>query len=145
MKKEMQTGVKAPANYTVADALNDWLERGLKGRDEKGTIGKAKLKELSAEDIDDWLDDRAEFLATRSFRDLLAVLRRSIAHGRRRDKAARNVALLVTAPEGRPGRPRKALTLEQAKVVLTAARPSRLYAYLVVRCSAVSARRRRGP
>jgi integrase len=147
LKKEVQTGVKAPANYTVAAAVNDWLERGLKGRDEKGTIGKnrsmankhlipfigkAKLKELSADDVDDWLDDRAEFLATRSLRDLLAILRRSIAHAQRRDKAARNVALLVTAPEGRPGRPSKALNLEQAKAVLTAARSSRLYAYLVL-------------
>ncbi|MFG2226123.1 tyrosine recombinase XerC [Streptomyces sp. NPDC048644] len=147
LKKEVQTGVKAPANYTVADAVNDWLERGLKGRDEKGTIGKnrsvankhlipfigkAKLKDLSADDVDDWLDDRAEFLATRSLRDLLAILRRSIAHAQRRDKAARNVALLVTAPEGRPGRPSKALNLEQAKAVLIAARPSRLYAYLVL-------------
>ncbi|MFG3123670.1 tyrosine recombinase XerC [Streptomyces sp. NPDC048201] len=147
LKKEMQTGVKAPANYTVADAVNDFLERGLKGRDEKGTIGKnrsmankhlipfigkAKLKELSADDVDDWLDDRAEFLATRSLRDLLAILRRSVEHAQRRDKAARNVALLVTAPEGRPGRPSKALNLEQAKAVLAAARPSRLYAYLVL-------------
>ena len=147
LKKEVQTGVKAPANYTVADAVNDWLERGLKGRDEKGTIGKnrsmankhlipfigkAKLKELSADDVDDWLDDRAEFLATRSLRDLLAILRRAIAQAQRRDKAARNVALLVTAPEGRPGRPSKALNLEQAKAVLAAARPSRLYAYLVL-------------
>ncbi|MFD6414995.1 tyrosine recombinase XerC [Streptomyces sp. NPDC060194] len=147
LKKEVQSGVKAPANYTVADAVTDWLSRGLKGRDEKGTIGKnrsmaekhlipfigkAKLKELSADDVDDWLDGRAEFLATRSLRDLLAILRRSVAHAQRRDKAARNVALLVTVPEGRPGRPSKALNLEQAKAVLTAARPSRLYAYLVL-------------
>ncbi|MFI1360805.1 tyrosine recombinase XerC [Streptomyces sp. NPDC020898] len=147
LKKEVQTGVKAPANYTVADAVNDWLERGLKGRDEKGTIGKnrsmankhlipfigkAKLKELSADDVDDWLDDRAEFLATRSLRDLLAILRRSIVQAQRRDKAARNVALLVTVPEGRPGRPSKALNLDEAKAVLIAARPSRLYAYLVL-------------
>jgi integrase len=146
LKKEVQTGVKAPANYTVADAVNDWLERGLKGRDEKTVsknrtmadrhlipfIGKAKLKDLSADDIDDWLDDRAEVLATRSLRDLLAILRRSIAHAQRRDKAGRNVAVLVTVPEGRPGRPSKALNVEQAKAVLTAARGSRLYAYLVL-------------
>ncbi|MFF9664075.1 tyrosine-type recombinase/integrase [Streptomyces althioticus] len=146
LKKEVQTGVKSPANYTVANAVNDWLERGLKGRDEKTVsknrtmankhlipcIGKAKLKDLSADDVDDWLDDRAEVLATRSLRDLLAILRRSIAHAQRRDKAARNVALLVTVPEGRPGRPSKALNLEQAKAVLAAARPSRLYAYLVL-------------
>lgn len=146
LKKEVQTGVKSPANYTVTDAVNDWLQRGLKGRDEKTLgknrgmaekhliplIGKAKLKDLSADDIDDWLDGRAEVLATRSLRDLLAILRRSIAHAQRRDKAARNVALLVTVPEGRPGRPSKALNLEQAKAVLTAARSSRLYAYLVL-------------
>ncbi|WP_369248083.1 tyrosine recombinase XerC [Streptomyces sp. R41] len=146
LKKEVQTGVKSPANYTVAEAVNDWLERGLKGRDEKTVsknrtmadkhliplIGKAKLRDLSADDVDDWLDDRAEWLATRSLRDLLAVLRRSIAHAQRRDKAVRNVALLVTVPEGRPGRPSKALNLEQAKAVLAAARGSRLYAYLVL-------------
>ncbi|MFD7480859.1 tyrosine recombinase XerC [Streptomyces sp. NPDC059837] len=146
LKKEMQTGVRSPANYTVAEAVNDWLERGLKGRDDKTVsknctlanrhliplIGKAKLKDLSADDVDDWLDDRAEWLATRSLRDLLAVLRRSIQHAQRRDKAVRNVALLVTVPEGRPGRPSKALNLEQAKAVLAAARGSRLYAYLVV-------------
>lgn len=146
LKKEVQTGVKSPANYTVADAVNDWLERGLKGRDEKTLsknrsmankhliplLGKAKLKDLSADDVDDWLDERAEVLATRSLRDLLAILRRSTAHAQRRDKAARNVALLVTAPEGRPGRPSKALNLEQAKAVLASARGSRLYAYLVL-------------
>ncbi|MEU8029133.1 tyrosine-type recombinase/integrase [Streptomyces sp. NPDC049099] len=147
LRKEVQSGVKAPANCTVADAVNDWLERGLKGRDEKGTLGKnrsmankhlipftgkAKLEDLGADDVDDWLDGRAEFLATRTLRDLLAILRRSIEQAQRRDKAARNVALLVTAPEGRPGRPSKALNLKQAEPVLAAARPSRLYAYLVL-------------
>ncbi|MFI1335520.1 tyrosine recombinase XerC [Streptomyces sp. NPDC020845] len=146
LKKEVQTGVKSPANYTVTDAVKDFLERGLKGRDEQTVdknrsladkhllpfIGKAKLKDLSADDVDDWLDDRADALATRSLRDLLAVLRRSIEHAQRRDKAVRNVALLVAVPEGRPGRPSKALNLEQAKAVLVAARGSRLYAYLVL-------------
>lgn len=146
LKKEVQTGVKSPVNYTVADAVNDWLKGGLKGRDEKTVsknrtmadkhlipfIGKAKVRDLSADDVDDWLDDRAELLATRSLRDLLAILRRSITHAQRRDKAVRNVALLVTVPEGRPGRPSKALNLEQAKAALAAARGSRLYAYLVL-------------
>ncbi|WP_458087030.1 site-specific integrase [Streptomyces malaysiensis] len=146
LKNEVRTGVKSPANYTVSDAVNDWLERGLKGRDEQTVnknrsladkhlipfIGKAKLKDLSADDVDDWLDDRADVLATRSLRDVLAVLRRSIEHAQRRDKAVRNVAVLVTVPEGRPGRPSKALNLDQAKAVLAAARGSRLYAYLVL-------------
>ncbi|MGW3673215.1 site-specific integrase [Streptomyces sp. NPDC005166] len=146
LKKEVEAGARTPANYTVANAVNDWLERGLKGRDEQTVgknrtlatkhlipfVGRAKLKDLSADDVDDWLTGRAEELATRTLRDVLAVLRRSIEHAQRRDKAVRNVAALVTAPEGRPGRPSKALNLDQAKAVLAAARGSRLYAYLVL-------------
>ncbi|MFD5062965.1 MULTISPECIES: tyrosine recombinase XerC [unclassified Streptomyces] len=146
LKKEVEAGARTPANYTVANAVNDWLERGLKGRDEQTVgknrtlatkhlipfVGRAKLKDLSADDVDDWLTGRAEELATRTLRDVLAVLRRSIEHAQRRDKAVRNVAALVTVPEGRAGRPSKALNLEQAKAVLVAARGSRLYAYLVL-------------
>ncbi|WP_308369754.1 tyrosine-type recombinase/integrase [Streptomyces sp. McG3] len=146
LKKEVAAGVRTPANYTVENAVNDWLERGLKGRDAQTVaknrtladkhlipfVGKAKLKDLSADDVDDWLTGRVEALSTRSLRDVLAILRRSIEHAQRRDKAVRNVALLVTVPEGRTGRPSKALNLEQAKAVLGAARGSRLYAYLVL-------------
>ncbi|WP_253208344.1 tyrosine-type recombinase/integrase [Streptomyces sp. YPW6] len=146
LKKEVAAGVRTPANYTVENAVNDWLERGLKGRDAQTVaknrtladkhlipfVGKAKLKDLSADDVDDWLNSRVEALSTRSLRDVLAILRRSIEHAQRRDKAVRNVALLVTVPEGRVGRPSKALNLEQAKAVLGAARGSRLYAYLVL-------------
>ncbi|MFC9623420.1 tyrosine recombinase XerC [Streptomyces sp. NPDC056930] len=146
LKKEVEAGVRTPANYTVANAVSDWLERGLKGRDDQTVgknrtlatkhlipyVGRAKLKDLSADDVDDWLTARSEVLATRTLRDVLAVLRRSIEHAQRRDKAVRNVAALVTVPEGQPGRPSKALNLEQAKAVLVAARGSRLYAYLVL-------------
>ncbi|WP_257895183.1 site-specific integrase [Streptomyces anulatus] len=146
LKKNVAAGVRAPANYTVENAVNDWLERGLKGRDAQTVaknrtladkhlipfVGKAKVKDLSADDVDDWLTGRVEALSTRSLRDVLAILRRSIEHAQRRDKAVRNVALLVTVPEGRTGRPSKALNLEQAKAVLGAARGSRLYAYLVL-------------
>lgn len=146
LKKELETGVKTPANYTVANAVTDWIARGLKGRDQKTVdkcqsladnhviplLGKAKLKDLTADDVDDWLDDRADLLATRSLREVHSVLRRSITHAQRRDKVMRNVAALVTVPEGRPGRPSKALTLDQAKAVLAAARGARLYSYVVL-------------
>ncbi|WP_439675682.1 site-specific integrase [Embleya sp. MST-111070] len=146
LRKELETGVKAPANYTVTDAVQDFLGRGLKGRDTKTVdkcrslaenhitpfLGKAKLKALTADDVDDWLDNRADVLATRSLREVHSVLRRAILHAQRRDKVLRNVAELVTVPEGRAGRPSKALTLEQAKAVLTAAKASRLHAYVVV-------------
>ena len=60
--------------YTVADAVRDWLAFGLSGRDSntvtKCTIlanthiipalGARKLRDLSAEDIDKWLADKAQ-------------------------------------------------------------------------------------
>jgi hypothetical protein len=58
----------APTNYTVADAVNDWLAYGLAGRDELTVenctylsqkhvipaLGARKLRDLSAEDVDRW-------------------------------------------------------------------------------------------
>src|SRR5699024_8093698 len=119
--------------YTVANTVNDWLKRGLKARSEATVtkyhslaannvipqLGNAKLRELTADDVDDWLDERAEHLATSSLKQCLDLLRRSITHAQRRNKVLRNVAELVkTVPEGRAGRPSKALNLEQAKAIL---------------------------
>ncbi|MDJ0346337.1 tyrosine-type recombinase/integrase [Streptomyces sp. H10-C2] len=146
LRKDLDVGDRTPANFTVADAVNGWLARGLKGRDpatvtknrilaEKHVVpllGRAKLRELTADDVDDWLDDRAEVLAASSLRVVLSILRRSIDHAMRREKVRRNVALLVDVPEGQTGRPSKALTLEQARAVLVAAQRSRLNSYVVL-------------
>ncbi|WP_307851249.1 tyrosine-type recombinase/integrase [Nocardiopsis sp. MG754419] len=130
----------------MADTVNDFLKRGLKGRSE-GTVakyrslaannvipqlGKAKLRKLTADDVDDWLDALAERLATSSLKQCLDLLRRAITHAQRRNKVLRNVAELVDLPEGRAGRPSKALNLEQAKAVLAAAQGRRLHTYLVL-------------
>jgi integrase len=42
------------------------------------------------------------------------------------------VAELVTTPKGKPGRPSRAMTLEQATAMLEQAKASRLHAYMVV-------------
>ena len=146
-REEHETGIKPDPGYTVADAVNDWFKRGLKNRD-KATVttyrslaewhiipqlGKAKLKKLTADDVDDWLEERAEHLATSSLKRCLGLLRRSITHAQRRNKVLRNVADLVKeVPEGRVGRPSKALNLQQAKAILAAAQHRRLHAYLVL-------------
>lgn len=146
LREEHETGIRPSPGYSVADTVNDWLKRGLKGRSE-GTVtkyrslaannvvpqlGKAKLKELTADDVDDWLDELAERLATSSLKQCLDLLRRSIAHAQRRNKVLRNVAELVDLPEGRVGRPSKALNLEQAKAVVAASQGRRLHTYLVL-------------
>jgi integrase len=44
----------------------------------------------------------------------------------------RNVAELVITPKGKPGRPSRAMTLEQGTAMLEEAKSSRLHAHVVV-------------
>ncbi|MGH3798047.1 MAG: site-specific integrase [Pseudonocardiaceae bacterium] len=146
LRAEIETGVTSSARYTVAEMVRKWLGVGLKDRAPKTIekcrtlidnhilpqIGATKLRDLTADDLDEWLESRAAELATRTLRELLSILRRSITLAQRRDLVARNVAELVTIPKGTEGRPSKALTMDQADAVLTAAARSRLHAYIVV-------------
>ncbi|MGA5322238.1 site-specific integrase [Streptomyces seoulensis] len=136
----------APTSYTVKDAVTDWLAYGLAGRD-KGTIetnmilcnthvipalGARKLRDLSADDVDKWLANKAKVLSTRSLEAIRSCLNRAVKRAMARDKVKRNVVELCAVPAGQPGRPSKSLTLAQAEAVLVAAEDSPLYAYFVV-------------
>ncbi|HLV75207.1 MAG TPA: site-specific integrase [Vulgatibacteraceae bacterium] len=137
-----------PARYTVADAVDYWLEHGLSGRSERTVemnrtfaethvipaLGARKLRELSAEDVDAWLKAKSNELSTRSLKIIHSILSRSVRKAMARDMARRNVVDLCDVPEGREGRPSKALTLTQAKAVLNAARNAepRIGAYIVL-------------
>lgn len=128
----------APSDYTVANAVHAWLARGLRGRD-RGTVAKwttlatvhileipyfakKRLSRLTADDVDEWLEDRAKDLSTSTIQNLHSLLRRAIDFAIRRGKARRNVVLLCDAPHGAgSGRRSKSLDLEQAERVLAAA------------------------
>ena len=136
----------APGDYTVAQAVTDWLAYGLNGRDpatvtanrilsEKHVIpalGARKLRELSAEDVDTWLAEKAKTLSTRTLQGLHSCLNRAVRRAMARDKVKRNVVPLCSVPQGRPGRESKALTVVQAEAVLATVEKSRMYAYIVV-------------
>ncbi|MFL6055249.1 MAG: tyrosine recombinase XerC [Actinoallomurus sp.] len=136
----------APHNYTVADAVRDWLELGLVNRDSDTVtkcrsladnhiipeLGARKLRELSADDVDRWLVRKAQSLSTDTLRQLRSILKRAVARAQARDKVKRNVVLLCEVPNGVEGRPSKALTVEQASAVLAAAEGSPMYAYVVL-------------
>jgi site-specific recombinase XerD len=146
LRTEIETGVTSSARYSVTEAVRKWLDVGLKGRDPATidkctilankhimpTIGAVKLRELTADDLDEWLEIKAAELATSTLRELLSMLRRAITMAQRRNLVARNVAELVACPKGTPGRPSKALSMVQAVAVLAAATASRLHAYIVV-------------
>ena len=146
---DLEAGIKTDDKYTVKDAVNDFLDHGMKGK-AGGTvdnyrsladnhlipqIGAAKLKELTADDLEKWMDERAEELSTRSLRLIHQILERAIRHAQARDKVRRNVASLISVPDGKGGRPSKAMTLEQAVLLLEtldSAAEFRLSAYVVV-------------
>lgn len=114
---DLEAGVTTDAGYTVQDAVADFLQKGLKGRT-KGTIdnyrsladhnvipqiGGIKVKELTADQLDDWMDERAEELSTRLLRLIHQIVERAIRQAQARDKVRRNVASLVDVPEGQEG------------------------------------------
>ena len=136
----------APGNFTVADAVNDWLSYGLSGRS-KGTrdnytvlarthviadLGARKLRDLSAHEVDRWLAEKTKTHSTRTLRLLHSILNRAVVRAMARDKVKRNVVMLCGIPTGQDGRPSKSLSLDQAKALLAAAEESRLRAYIVV-------------
>jgi integrase len=147
MVRDIDDGLPIAANdYALADAVRAWLAYGLRGRDADTianytclaerhiieSIGAKSLRQLSAEDVDKWLSAESKNVSTRTLRLVHAILARSIRHAQARDKVKRNVALLCDVPTGRPGRPSKSLTLEQATAVIRAATGSPLYAYIVL-------------
>src|SRR5215472_1015707 len=74
----------------------------------------------------------ARSLSTRTLREIVSVLKRSVSRAQARDKVKRNVVLLCEIPEGRTGRPSKSLTLPQAEALLSAAEASVMNAYIVL-------------
>ncbi|NUP14767.1 MAG: site-specific integrase [Streptomyces sp.] len=136
----------APGDYTVERAVLDWLAYGLNGRNQRTVgsytilcmkhvipaLGKRKLRDLSAEDVDRWLAAKAKTLSTRTLQIIRSCLNRSIKRAMARDKVKRNVVELCSVPAGRAGRPSKALTFAQASAVLKAAEGTWMEPYVVV-------------
>jgi integrase len=146
---DLEAGVTAGLGYTVKGAVEDFLDKGLKGKSKATVdnyrslvgknlipqIGALKLKELTADRLDVWIDERAGELSTRSLRLIHQILERSIRHAQARDKVRRNVASLITIPEGQAGRPSQAMTLDQAVSLLGALGSGadfRLSAYVIL-------------
>lgn len=146
LKEDHADGIELGDRYTVEQACQDFIKRGLpqqEGNDIRAHInthiipglGKAKLKRLTADDVDDFLATKTKRLSTSYIGRLLGTLRRVIRFAERRNKVRRNVAELVEAPSGTEGRPSKALSLEQGKAIIQRARASRepwIYAYVAI-------------
>lgn len=141
-----QTGWKLPRARHQPAGVKDWLDYGLAGLDsstlattrllsEKHVIpslGARKLRDLSAEDVDRWLATKAKTLSTRTLQSIHSYLNRAVRRAMARDKVKRNVVELCSVPQGRAGRPSKALTFAQADAVLRGAEGTSMHAYIVL-------------
>lgn len=133
-------------SYTVRQAVEDWLAFGLGSRDSETRaaneslcrnhviplLGARRLRDLTAREVDAWLLGLSEKLSTRTLRGVRACLVRSVNRAMARDKVKRNVVLLCSVPTGRPGRPSKSLTTDQARDVLTKTAGDWMHNYIVV-------------
>jgi integrase len=95
-------------------------------------LGARKLSELSAEDVDRWLAEKAQTLSTSTVQRIRSILSRALARAQARDKVKRNVVLLCATPTGKIDRPSKALSLAEAESLLRAAEGSTMGAYVVL-------------
>ena len=145
LHEKTDRGVWTPADYTVRHCVADWLANGLDGRSAKtvehagivvkpllALIGDTPLRDLTATDVRDALVTLAKTRSTRTVQIMRNMLVRAITRAEAHDLIHRNVAALAELPTGREGRPSKAMTLDQARALLTASEASPLHAYIVL-------------
>lgn len=145
LRQELAIGVRSSATYTVDAAVKDWLESQADRHPKTVTtltellaplrksIGRIVLRKLTADEVLAALKESAATRSSRTVRDSRANLERAITHAQARGLVGRNVAALIKAPPGTaPGRPSRALNVDQALAVFQAARRDRIYAYVVL-------------
>lgn len=144
--RDRDEGFTPIRRYTVADSVEEWLARGLGARSQRTIdnctslarthiipeLGARQVVDLTSDEVDDWLEDRAANLSRATLQRLLSILRRAISRDVRRDRVRRNVTLLVEVPSGASGRPSKSLNLKQATALLRAAEGTPLHAYIAL-------------
>jgi integrase len=145
LHRELDRGLRTSRSYTVRQAVQDWLEKGLPGRSDRTRsvyreatspllelIGSTALRDLTAGHVRGGLETLAGRVSTRYLQIARNSLERAIRHAEAHDLVGRNVAALVDTPQGQKGRLSKSLTLDQARAVLKAAQQSRMHAYVVL-------------
>ncbi len=135
---DLASAARAPGEYTLNQAVDDWLNEGMDGRS-AATVAKYRnvlkpvlrllgtkiLTQLTAADVRGALVSFAVTHSTDTVSIARLGLERAIRHAEANDLIGRNVAALVDAPHGQAGRPSKSLSLEQATAIIKASRQER--------------------
>ena len=146
LQAEAVAGLKTSASYTLAKAVDDWAAEALDGLAAKTVrshvdllrpvtmlIGQIPLRDLTAQDVRRTLNKLAQTRSTRTMASTHNVLVRAIRHAEANDRVGRNVASFVKPPQGKTGRPSRAMTAAEAAALLVAAKDHpRLGAYVIL-------------
>ena len=146
LQAEADAGLKTSASYTLAKAVDDWAAEALDGLADKTVrshvdllrpvtmlIGKVRLRDLTAQDVRRTLGKLAQTRSTRTMASTHNMLVRAIRHAEADDHVGRNVASFVKPPQGKTGRPSRAMTAAEAAALLAAAKGHpRLGAYVIL-------------
>ena len=95
LQAEADAGLKTSASYTVSKAVDDWAAEALDALADKTVRSHVDL-------------------LTRTIASTHNVLVRAIRHAEANDRVGRNVASLVKPPQGKTGRPSRAMTAAEA-------------------------------
>jgi integrase len=146
LQAETDAGLKTSASYTLSKVVDDWAAEALDGLADKTIrshvdllrpvtmlIGQIPLRDLTAHDVRRALNKLAETRSTRTMASTHNVLVRAIRHAEANDHVGRNVASFVKPPQGKTGRPSRAMTAAEAAALLAAAKDhARLGAYVIL-------------
>jgi integrase len=135
LHSDLDAGVQTSSSYTVGQAVADWMQEARDGRsastlrrDERilrpvlASIGNVPLHALRTHDVRRALSELATSRSSATVALAHNCLVRAIRHAEAGDHVRRNVAALVKPPQGRGGRPSKAMTADQAAALLNAAK-----------------------
>ena len=144
LHEELSAGVRTSATYTVEECVSDWLDsltldpdtvaeyRGQAAKWIYPRIGSVKLKNFDVPAAERFFRGLGRVLGKRSLMMIKSTLRRSIRRAQKHGLIGKNVAELVDLPAGRPGRPSRAMTLDQASKVLATSRQTKPAGYVKV-------------
>lgn len=151
IRSDLDAGLSVPDDrLTVGAFLSRWVAHGLPGQVSERTLdsyadtvrlhlapalGRVVLRKLSVDDVDRLLAHKRETgYSPNTVRIVRAVLRRALRQAEREGLVSRNVAALSAAPRVR-GNEGRALSVDQARMLLDFARESRHEALFVVMLS----------
>lgn len=139
-------------NTTVAQLVDKWMARDVASRSIAPStldtyrwstrainagLGKRRVRELTTDDIENWLDKMSEAgLARSSLKKFRSTLRQALEFGERRGVVNRNAASIAKlTPGARPTAERTALTPDQLRTFLTVCANERLGAMFAIQAT----------